>query len=106
MKYAVIQTSGSQFIVEEGKPIEVDNIDKKEGEKIEFSDVLLAVEDDKVTVGMPHIAGLTVVGEVAKHFKGDKIRVVSFRAKSRYRKARGFRASHTQVLIKSIKSVK
>jgi large subunit ribosomal protein L21 len=107
MKYAVIEASGTQFIVEEGKPIKLDNIDgKKEGDKVEFDHVLLAVDGDKVTLGTPHVAGLTVVGEVAKHFKGEKIRVASFRAKARYRKARGFRHQHTEVVIKSIKGAK
>src|SRR3989344_4294329 len=103
MKYAVIEASGSQFIVEEGKPITLDNIDKKEGDKVEFEQILLTVDGDKVTIGTPHVAGLTVVGEVVKHFKGEKVRVVNFRAKARYRKARGFRHQHTEVMIKSIK---
>lgn len=106
MKYAVIEASGSQFIVEEGKPITVDNIDKKTGDTIEFDQVLLAVDGDNITVGMPTVAGMTVVGEVAKHFKGDKIRVVQFKAKARYRKARGFRHQHTEVVIKTIKGAK
>ena len=106
MKYAVIEASGSQFIVEEGKPITLDNIDKQAGDKVEFDRVLMAVDGDKVTIGTPHVSGLTVVGEVAKHFKGDKVRVVNFRAKARYRKARGFRHQHTEVVIKTIKGVK
>ena len=106
MKYAVIEASGSQFVVEEGKPITVDNIDKKEGDKVEFDQVLLSVDGDKVTLGTPHVAGLTVVGEVTKHFKGDKIRVARYKSKSRYRKARGFRHQHTEVVIKTIAAAK
>jgi len=104
MKYAVITASGSQFIAEEGKPLVLDLLDKKEGDTVEFDQVLLLVNDDKVTVGKPHIGGLKVIGEVVKHYKGDKIRVVQFRAKSRYRKARGFRPSYSDVLIKDIQT--
>lgn len=107
MKYAIIEASGSQFVVEEGKVLELDRIEeKKEGDKIEFDHVLLAVDGDKVTIGTPHVVGLTVVGEIARHYKGDKIRVAYFRAKSRYHKARGFRHSHTEVVIKTIKATK
>lgn len=102
MKYAVIEASGSQMVVEEGKPILVDRIDQQEGGKVEFATVLLAVDGDTVTLGKPAIAGSKVVGEIVQHEKGDKIRVSNYRAKSRYRKTRGFRHSYTQVLIKSI----
>ncbi len=102
MKYAVIEASGSQMVVEEGKPILVDHVDQEAGQKIEFDRVLLAVDGDQVTIGKPVVAGGRVIGEIVKHEKGDKIRVVNFRAKSRYRKARGYRHSYTHVLIKTI----
>lgn len=102
MKYAVIEASGSQMVVEEGKPILVDHMDHQTGDKVEFDRVLLGVDGDHITIGKPVLDGGRVVGEVIKHEKGDKIRVVKFKAKARYRKARGYRHSYTQVLIKSI----
>ena len=40
-----------------------------------------------------------VSAEVVDNVKGDKIRIAKFKAKSRYRKVRGFRARLTKLKI-------
>lgn len=102
MKFAVIQTSGTQYQVEEGKEILVDHLDKKEGDVLSF-DALLYVDGDAIKLGTPSVAGCTVKAKVVDHEKGDKIRVAKFTAKSRKRKVRGYRHQFTRLEITSIK---
>ena len=99
MKYAVIAISGTQYKVEENQTITVDKFDPT----IKSTDqVLLVVDDDKVKVGNPTVKGASVDFEVVRDFQGEKLRVSTFKAKSRYRKTRGFRAQLTDLKITKI----
>lgn len=96
MKYAVIAISGTQYKVEENQSITVDKFDPN----IKSTDqVLLTVNDDKVTVGNPLVKGASVDFELIRDFQGEKLRVSTFKAKSRYRKTKGFRAQLSDIKI-------
>lgn len=105
MKYAVVKIGKSQYKVKEGEELDVDKLLLKEGEQIDLSEVLLSVDDGQVKIGQPTVAGLSVKAKVLAHFKGEKIRIARFKAKSRYRKVTGFRASLTKIKIESIGEV-
>jgi large subunit ribosomal protein L21 len=99
MKYAVIAISGTQYKVEENQTITVDKFDPT----IKSTDqVLMTVNDDKVTVGTPLVKGASVEFEPVRDFQGEKLRVSTFKAKSRYRKTRGFRAQLSDIKITKI----
>lgn len=102
MKYAVIQLAGKQLKVAEGEKITVSRLEAKEGDELKVSDVLLSVDGDKVTVGAPLIEKALVTLKVVSHDKADKIRVAKYRAKSRYRRVKGFRASETTLEVVKI----
>jgi large subunit ribosomal protein L21 len=105
MNYAVIKTGGKQYKVQEGDIIEIDKIVGKDG-KFTFEEVLLLVNDGKVTVGKPFIVGEKVEGKILEDIKGIKVRVSKFKSKVRYRRTTGFRASLTKVQIEKIGGVK
>lgn len=100
MKYAVIRLQGHQYKVAEGEEILVDKlVDPK---KIEV-EVLLVSNDGKVSVGKPVVKDAKVTLKVVKEEeKGEKIHVRKYKAKSRYRKHVGFRASLTRLLVQKI----
>jgi large subunit ribosomal protein L21 len=102
MKYAVIKTGGKQYRVSEGDVIEVDRLDSKPNDKIVFDNVLLVVSDTGVKIGKPVISGEKVEAKLLDNIKGDKIRIAKFKAKVRYRKVMGFRASLSKVQIDKI----
>lgn len=102
MEYAVVKIGGSQYKVKEGEEIEVDRLPQKEGEEIELPEVLLVVSDGEVKIGQPQVSGATVKAKILSHFKGEKIRVSRFKAKSRYRKVKGFRPYLTKIKIEKI----
>ena len=102
MKYAIIKAGGIQYQVSEGQEIDIFHLEKKKGEAITFDLVLLVKDDDKVLVGQPVVKGAKVKGKVIDQILGDKIRVATYKAKSRYRKVKGHRDQLTRVLIENI----
>ncbi|MFC1653860.1 50S ribosomal protein L21 [Patescibacteria group bacterium] len=101
MKYAIVKLLGQQHKVSVGQTIEVNNLDKKPGSTFIIEDVLMVVDGEKVSVGTPTLKD-AVTAEVIEHKKGDKIRVATYKAKSRYRRVKGHRSHLTVVKITSI----
>ncbi len=104
MKYAIIKTGGKQYRVSEGDEIEIEKIDTPEGKVVTFAEVLLLVDNKKIKIGQPQAKGARVKAKVLSHFKGQKIRVATYKAKSRYRRVKGHRQQLTRVKILSILS--
>ncbi len=101
-KFAIIEISGSQLQVFEGKKYEVDYMEGEKGDSIEMDKVLL-VEDGKNThIGKPYVEKAKVKAKIDSQKKGEKIRGLIFKAKSRYRKNYGHRAKVTRLLIEKI----
>ncbi len=102
MKFAVIRTGGKQYLVHENDEIYVEHLKRDAGAELEF-DTLASGNEEKNTVelGTP-LLSKKVKAQVVENVKGEKIRVARFRAKSRYRKVKGFRAKLSKVKIVSI----
>ena len=102
MKYAVIKTGGKQYRISEGDVIEIDRLEADKDNNVVFEEVLLKVNEGKVKIGTPLIKGEKVEAKLIEQLKGDKIRVSKFKAKVRYRRVTGFRASLSKVSIVKI----
>lgn len=101
---AVIQIGSTQYFVEPGKELLVDHLSQPD-KTLVFDKVLLIIDGDTVQIGQPYVKGTSVTAEPIGDFKGEKIRVAKFKAKSRYRKSVGFRAIYTRIKINSIGAV-
>ena len=102
MKKAVIKVSGKQYIVTEGETLWVDLL--PEGTKELELDALLTIDGDKTAVGQPVVKGVKVKAVVDSEMqKGDKLRVIRYKAKKRVHKEIGHRQKYSQITIKSIK---
>ncbi|MEK9171116.1 MAG: 50S ribosomal protein L21 [Patescibacteria group bacterium] len=102
MKYAIIKAGGAQYQVSVGQEIDIFRLDKEKDEDVVFDSVLLVKDDDKVLVGQPVVKGAKVKGKVVDQILGEKIRIATYKAKSRYRKVKGHRDQLTRVLIEKI----
>ena len=100
--FAIVVISSKQYKVSKGDVILVDRLDEKEGATITFPDVLLVSEDGKIKVGKPTVKGVAVKAKVLAQEKGEKIDVMRFKSKVRYRKSIGFRPQYTRLEIISI----
>lgn len=101
MKYAVIRTGGKQYKVAEGDKLKIEKLEIEPGKSFDFDEVLLTVNEEKVTIGKPTLdakVSATVVDQV----KADKISVFKYKAKTGYHKKTGHRQKLTLVEIKKI----
>jgi large subunit ribosomal protein L21 len=100
--YAVIETGGKQYRVQEGDVIRVEKLNIAEGEKVKFDKVLLVAEEGKLNVGKPYVDGALVEGLVERQDKAKKIIIFKYKAKKDYRKKQGHRQPFTQIKIEKI----
>lgn len=100
--YAVIETGGKQYRVSQDDVIRVEKLPVAEGESITFDRVLLVGEGAEAKVGAPTVEGSKVVADVEEHGRGDKVTIIKFRRRQKYRRKQGHRQSYTQLRIKEI----
>jgi large subunit ribosomal protein L21 len=98
--FAVIRTGGKQYRVAEDNVLRVDKIDGKQGEIIQFGDVLV-LGGDTPTIGAP-IEGASVAAEVIDQVRGAKIIAFKKRRRKNSRRKRGHRQEYTLVRITEI----
>ena len=99
--YAIIATGGKQYKVSEGDIITIEKLDVNEGDTVSF-DQVLAVGDDKLTVGTPVVSGAKVEGSVVKNGRAKKVTVYKYKPKTGYHKKNGHRQAFTKVKIEKI----
>lgn len=104
--YAVIETGGKQYRVNEGDVIKVEKLPEEVGAKVSFGRVLLVGEGEKVQVGAPVVSGASVTGKVVEQDRGRKIVVFKMKRRKNYRRKQGHRQDYTGVLIDKIKQGK
>ena len=90
-------------MVQPGDKIKVEKLDKKEGQEIVFSDVLLAEKNRKVEIGTPVVKDAKVEAKVLSHGKGEKIIVFKYKPKKRFSRKIGHRQPYTEIEITGIK---
>lgn len=100
--YAIIETGGKQFKVQEGDTLKVELLDAEVGQAVEIDKVLLVNKDGQVQVGNPFVAGAKVTLKVQEHGKGKKIIVFKYKAKKNYRRKQGHRQPFTKVVVEKI----
>ncbi len=102
--YAIIETGGKQFKVEEGDVLKVELLHAEAGETVEINKVLMVNKDGQVTVGAPYVDGAKVTLKVEENGKGKKIVVFKYKAKKNYRKKKGHRQPYTKVTVEKIEA--
>ncbi len=102
--YAVVESGGKQYKVEEGTSLLVDRIDAKDGDKVALRPVLF--RDGDVIVAAKDLAKVKVEAKVTEHLRGPKIKVFKYKAKKGYRKRAGHRSELTKLEVTSLKGAK
>ncbi len=99
--YAVIETGGKQYRVQEGDVITIEKLNAEVGETVTFDKVLVLGEGKDVKVGTPYVDA-AVTGSVVENGKGQKVIIFKYKAKKDYRKKQGHRQPYTMVKIESL----
>lgn len=101
---AVIKTGGKQYIVSPGKKIKIEKLDAKEGDSVNFDEVLLVEKNRKIEIGTPKVSGAKVTAKVVSQGRGKKVIAFKFKAKKRYAVKKGHRQPFTEVEITGIEA--
>ncbi len=100
--YAIIETGGKQYRVQEGQTIKVEKLSKPAGETVEIEKVLLVSDDDNVTVGTPYVEGAKVKAKVVETAKDKKVLVFKKKPRKGFKRLRGHRQLYTKLQIENI----
>ncbi|MEW6183617.1 MAG: 50S ribosomal protein L21 [Bacillota bacterium] len=99
--FAIIQTGGKQYRVEEGQKLRVEMMDVPVGETFETKALMLAKEDE-VKIGTPELEGVKVSLKVLRHGRGKKVTVFKYKSKKNYRRKQGHRQPFSELLVEKI----
>lgn len=102
-QYAIIQLLGKQHKLIVGEIFIVDLLDQEEGSFFDVKDVLLVANGEDVKVGTPLVEKAVVTLKVLSHGKGKKLRVATYKAKSKSRKVKGHRSHQSTLEVVKIK---
>jgi len=102
--YAIIETGGKQYKVQEGDIITVEKLAVDTGTAYTFDRVLSVADGEKISFGVPYVAGASVAASVLGDGKGKKVVVYKFKSKKNYHRKKGHRQPFTRLKIDSIKS--
>ena len=100
--YAVIETGGKQYKVNEGDVIFVEKLEVNEGDTVNFDCVKAVSMGNDFKVGAPNVDGAVVSAKVLANGKGKKIYVMKYKAKKNEKKKIGHRQPYTKVQISAI----
>lgn len=99
--YAIVETGGKQYRVEEGQSLRVEKLDGEVGTLVELDKVLM-IGGDSLKLGTPYVDGAVVTCKIEDHGKGKKIVVGKFKAKKGYRRKQGHRQPYTLISVEKI----
>ena len=100
--YAVIRTGGKQYKVKVGDLIDVERLGDDDGASLELEPLLVVDDDGKVTSAADDLARAKVTASVVDHHRGKKIRVFTYKNKTRSRRSWGHRQKYTTIEITGI----
>lgn len=102
--YAIIETGGKQYRVQEGDTLNVEKLPAENGGSVEIDKVLAVVNGEEIKIGTPLVQGARVVLKVLRNGRDKKIIVFKYKAKKNYRRKQGHRQPFSHVLVEKIES--
>lgn len=104
MRYAIVESGGKQYRMEEGLSLKVDRIHAEPGTDVLLDKVLLVGGETEVKAGQPYLSEAKVACEVLEHGRDKKIVVFRFLRRKDSRKKQGHRQEFTRIKVKSIQA--
>lgn len=98
--FAIVKIAGQQFKVEKDQTLYVPHVGGNTGDKIEFSDVLLADADGNLSLGSA--VSVKVQAEILNHIQGDKVIAYKQKRRKGFRKKKGHRTLFSKIRISDI----
>lgn len=102
--FAIIETGGKQFRVQEGDTLLVEKLEANVGDTVTIDKVLMVEKDGAYQVGVPLVEGAKALLKVIEHGKGKKIIVFKMKSKKNYRRKQGHRQPYTKVVVEALQA--
>ena len=102
LMYAIIETGGKQYQVNEGDVVFIEKLNAEADETVTFDKVIAVSKDDSLSLGAPYVSGATVEAKVLKNGKAKKIVVFTYKSKKNEKRKKGHRQPYTKVEITAI----
>jgi len=102
--YAVVNSGGKQYKVQQGDLLRVEKLCGDVGSPVTFDRVMMYSDGESVSVGQPLLDSVAVEGHIVEQGKARKIIVFKYKRRKRFRRKNGHRQEFTAVLIDSIKA--
>ena len=96
--FAIIETGGNQYRVQENDFVFVEKLEANVGDAVVFDKVLMVNEK----IGNPYVEGAKVSAKVEAQGRAKKIIVFKYKSKKNYHKKQGHRQPYTKVKITAI----
>lgn len=101
--FAIVRTGGKQYEVREGEELKIEKLEIEPGNAIDLDVLLVSDEEGKqLKLGTPVLSGAKVSAKVIEHGRADKVSVIKYKPKVRYRRNVGHRQPFTKVRIEKI----
>lgn len=99
--YAIIETGGKQYSIEQGAHISVEKLPVKPGDEVTIDKVLM-IGGESVRIGAPYLEGAVVKAEAVAQRRGPKVLVFKRRRRKDSKSLHGHRQDCTDLRIKEI----
>jgi large subunit ribosomal protein L21 len=102
--YAIVDSGGKQYKVQEGEILRVEKLAGEVGDDVSFDKILMFSDGENVNIGTPLLEDVAVSGHIVEQGKAKKIIVFKYKRRKRYRRKQGHRQQFTAIKIDSIKN--
>ena len=100
--FAVVQTGGKQYRVQENDVLIVERLEGDKGSTIRLSDVLMVGSGDNAQIGQTNLKNAFIEAEILDQRKGKKVIVFKKIRRRNYRRKKGHRQYETVLRVTSI----
>ncbi len=102
--YAIIETGGKQFRVEEGLELNIQKMDVEAGTKVDLDKILLIGQGEDIKIGAPYVEGAKVACTILEHGRDKKIIVFKKRRRQDSQTKQGHRQDYTRIKVEAIQA--
>ena len=96
--YAIVEIAGKQYKVEKDMVVNVDKLQKSEGD-MTIEKILMFANGEDVRIGQPYLKDIKITAKLIGSIKGKKVRGIKFRRRKNYTRTKGHRQNYTQLKI-------
>ena len=100
--FAIIETGGKQYKIQEGDTIKVEKLEGDMNSEIKIDTVLMVKDGDNISVGTPYVKGANIVTTKTADDKNKKLTIYKYKRRKDWDKKKGHRQAISVLRIDKI----